>query len=187
MLTGDQLAVLNQGLGKRIRLARKARRWRIRHLHHAIFYGDPLYQHHSEPAPGDIPGVQVVGMYERGNRPMSLGRFVQVCVALEVPAWEVLRDVLESELAISVPAGGSEVVTVDLRKLSCSTHPRLEPLKRWLESERHRLTSDSPLVELDAPALRALAVLTRTSVEQLVVWLSDLRHVPSWTGRVEAP
>ncbi|GAA1344689.1 helix-turn-helix domain-containing protein [Saccharothrix algeriensis] len=149
-------AVYQRVLGEELRSLRRQRGWTRKDLNRRLQSGISL---------------QTLATYELGTRQCSVVRLVEICVALGVPAHQVLARVHDRVFG-DAPAGH---LSVDLTAVVADARPQLLPLRRWAQGRLHQLAPGrSPEVHLDLPALEHMAQLCRLSTVDLIRTLREL-------------
>ncbi|CCH28531.1 helix-turn-helix transcriptional regulator [Actinosynnema sp. NPDC047251] len=149
-------AAYQRVLGDELRSLRKQRGWTRKELNRRL---------QSEIS------LQTLATYELGTRQCSVVRLVEICVALGVPAHQVLARVHDRVFG-DAPAGH---LSVDLAAVVADTRPQLLPLRRWAQGRLNQLTpGQAAEVHLDLPALEYMAQLCRLSTVDLIRILREL-------------
>ncbi|GAA3888089.1 helix-turn-helix domain-containing protein [Saccharothrix violaceirubra] len=147
-------------LGDELRGLRKQRGWTRKELNRRL--------------QSDI-SLQTLATYELGTRQCSVVRLAEICLALGVPAHQVLARVHERVFG-DAPTGH---LAVDLTAVIADDRPQLLPLRRWAQG---RLTQLPPHrtaeVHLDQPALEYMAQLCGMETADLIKTLRDLDGRP---------
>ncbi|MEV6905950.1 helix-turn-helix transcriptional regulator [Amycolatopsis sp. NPDC051071] len=158
--TSEQLDQFAHALGEILRSARRERGWTRKQVRAAMCTND------------DDLSLQTLASYELGTRRISVERLLKVCAALNKQPDELLRRA--TTLAFS--SDYDTRITVDLLELVHTTDPRLRPLQRWARVRAQQSPAGrTPVEELDANALSAMACIARTTMYDLVRALRDLR------------
>jgi transcriptional regulator with XRE-family HTH domain len=154
-------AAYQRVLGDELRSLRKQRGWTRKELNRRL--------------QSDI-SLQTLATYELGTRQCSVVRLVEICVALGVPAHQVLARVHERVFG-DAPTGH---LAVDLATVVADTRPQLMPLRRWAQGRLAGLVpGQPPEVHLDLPALEYMAQLCQLSTVDLITTLRELgNHRP---------
>jgi transcriptional regulator with XRE-family HTH domain len=151
-------AAYQRVLGDELRSLRKQRGWTRKELNRRL--------------QSDI-SLQTLATYELGTRQCSVVRLVEICVALGVPAHQVLARVHERVFG-DTPAGH---LAVDLAAVVADGRPQLLPLRRWAQGRLAQLApGQAAEVHLDLPALEYMAQLCQLSTVDLIGTLRELDH-----------
>lgn len=134
---------LNRTLGALLRQARQARRLSLRDL-------------------AALTGISsgAIRTYENGERPVNIGRFLELCHTLNVDPLALLGGL---EWRSGGPGGVARVepsvYRIDLTALDQSDEVRLDPLKRWVRSQPNlrRSPDDGDTVLLEREVIPLLA------------------------------
>ncbi|GGP43938.1 helix-turn-helix domain-containing protein [Saccharothrix coeruleofusca] len=147
-------------LGDELRTLRKQRGWTRKQLNSRL--------------QSDI-SLQTLATYELGTRQCSVVRLVEICVALGVPAHQVLARVHERVFG-DAPSGH---LTVDLSAVVADSRAELAPLRRWARGRLAQLPPHrSTDVHLDLSALEHMAQLCQLSTVELIRTLRELDNRP---------
>lgn len=142
-------------LGDEIRRLRKQRGWTRKDLNTRL---------QSEIS------LQTLATYELGTRHVSVVRFVEICLALDMPPHEVLSRV--HERVFTDTAVGR--IRVDLRRVVRDRTPELQPLRRWAKGRLDETGARTTDVQLDIAALEQMAELCGLQTVELIGKLRDL-------------
>ncbi|MFD1151896.1 helix-turn-helix domain-containing protein [Saccharothrix hoggarensis] len=149
-------ATYQRVLGDELRSLRKQRGWTRKELNRRL---------QSEIS------LQTLATYELGTRQCSVVRLVEICVALGVPAHQVLARVHERVFG-DAPTGH---LSVDLAAVVADGRPQLQPLRRWAQGRlAHLVPGQAAEVHLDLPALEYMAQLCQLSTVDLIRTLREL-------------
>ncbi|MEU5690301.1 helix-turn-helix transcriptional regulator [Actinosynnema sp. NPDC020468] len=149
-------AAYQRVLGDELRSLRKQRGWTRKELNRRL--------------QSDI-SLQTLATYELGTRQCSVVRLVEICVALGVPAHQVLARVHERVFG-DAPAGH---LAVNLAAVAADARPQLQPLRRWAQGRLAALGPGAATeVHLDLPALEYMAQLCGIGTVDLIRTLRDL-------------
>lgn len=155
------VATYQRVLGDEIRRLRKQRGWTRKDL--------------NERLQSDI-SLQTLATYEPGTRQVSVGRFVEICLALDELPHELLARVHE-RVFTDTPVGR---IRLDLRKIVRDRAPELLPLRRWAAG---RLAGDTGSqggeVHLDIAALETMAQLCGLETIDLIARLRRIAGAPA--------
>lgn len=147
-------AEFTQVLGDELRWVRKRRRWYqkdvVARLRHEL-------------------SEQTLAAYETGVRRMTVVRLVELTMALDVSAIDVLARVYNRVLPDNNQAHGW---TVDLVAASQMPPAELAPLRRWATGRLATIAEGAPKTALlSVHAIDALALLCDMDANELVRWL----------------
>jgi transcriptional regulator with XRE-family HTH domain len=159
--TSEQLDQFARVLGDLLRTARKERGWTRKQMRAEMGADDE-----------DELSLQTLATYELGTRRISVERLVALCAVLKQRPDELL--LRATTLAFGSDHDGR--VKVDLSALADTTDPRLQPLQRWATVRARQCpVGRTPVEELDAHALTALAGIAGSPMYDLVQALRELQ------------
>jgi len=156
----EGFAELNRTLGAQLRGARLAQRMSLRDL-------------------AALTGISsgAIRTYENGERPVNIGRFLELCHALKVDPLRMLGG-LEWRSAEfgKVTRVEPPVYRIDLVALESSRDPRLVPLKRWVQSQPNlrRSPEDGKTVLLEREVIPLLAEVLDLPLAECVALLHSV-------------
>ncbi|KAA2261261.1 helix-turn-helix transcriptional regulator [Solihabitans fulvus] len=149
-------AAYQRVLGDELRTLRKQRGWTRKELNRRLQSGISL---------------QTLATYELGTRQCSVIRLVEICHALDVPAYEVLQRVHEKVFTDPPPGH----IRLDLTAIAADDHGELLPLRRWARDRLDQLPlGAAPEVHLDLSALEYMAQLCQLTPVELIRRLREL-------------
>ena len=124
-----------------------------------------------------ITGISsgAIRTYENGERPVNIGRFLTLCHALDVDPLELLGGLeWKSNDLGNVVRVEPPVYRIDLTALNESADDRLEPLRRWVQSQPNleRSPENGNTVLLEREVIPLLAKVLDLSLEDCL----DLLH-----------
>ncbi|MGH3493457.1 MAG: helix-turn-helix domain-containing protein [Sciscionella sp.] len=147
-------AAYQQALGQELRMLRRKRGWTRKDLQQRMNCEISL---------------QTLATYELGTRQCTVLRLVELCLAMDEPAHELLERV--HRRVFGERSDGR--IKIDLLRVIHDDTPQLLPFRRWAK-DRLSEGSGPTDISLDKPALDMLATLCDLTTNDLI---SDLRAI----------
>jgi transcriptional regulator with XRE-family HTH domain len=133
--------------------------------------------------------ASVVGAYERGERSISVARFIRLCHFYEVNPSDVLEKTNEIDLT-KIESEQIKKVKVDLSKLAENAHAEAMVVARFVQTLiNKREVTNGKLFELRNDDLRILAAVFGKTVDEFTTRCNEigiLAHETSNTNLLES-